>query len=142
MKKLTIAALAFAGGVVVARGAGSAPALLGPSALSWEQIENGPVKGKGHAIFASPTATLDELEMHVTHLPPGQAPHPPHSHADEELVIIKEGTLEALQSAPPRFYLAFTGVADKTGTLSQDLVHLAEERLKRKLTARGRCSRR
>jgi quercetin dioxygenase-like cupin family protein len=40
--------------------------------------------------------------MHVTHLPAGQSPHPPHQHADEELVIIKEGTLEALQSGKTR----------------------------------------
>ncbi len=102
MTKLTIAALAFGAGIVVARGAGSAPALLGPSALSWEQIESGPPKGKGRAIFQAPTATLDELEMHITHLPPGQAPHPPHSHRDEELVIVKEGTLEALQMGKTR----------------------------------------
>ena len=70
--------------------------------MSWEQIENGPVKGKGRAIFQSPTATLDELEMHVTHLAPGQAPHPPHSHPQEELVIIREGSLEAFQSGKTR----------------------------------------
>jgi len=40
--------------------------------------------------------------MHVTHLPAGQSPHPPHQHADEEVVIIKEGTLEALQSGKTR----------------------------------------
>jgi XRE family transcriptional regulator, regulator of sulfur utilization len=95
MKKLTIAALAFAGGLAAAK---AAPEKLGSTSITWEQIENGPVKGKGRAIFQSPTATLDELEMHITHLPPGQAPHPPHTHPEEELVIIKEGTLEAMQS--------------------------------------------
>jgi quercetin dioxygenase-like cupin family protein len=56
----------------------------------------------GKAIFRSPTATLDELEMHVTHLPAGKEPHPPHKHAEEELVIIKEGTLEAMQEGKSR----------------------------------------
>lgn len=45
--------------------------------------------------FQSPTATLDELEMHVTTLAPGTSSHPPHQHANEELVILREGTLEA-----------------------------------------------
>src|SRR5205809_133609 len=102
MSKLIIAALAFAGGLAVARAGAPTPPRLGPSALSWEQIEKGPVKGKGRAIFLSPTATLDELEMHITHLAPGQAPHPPHTHPQEELVIIKEGTLEALQDGNTR----------------------------------------
>jgi XRE family transcriptional regulator, regulator of sulfur utilization len=102
MSKLAIAALCFAGGIAVARAAAPPPQRLGSSAMSWEQIQNGPPKGKGRAIFQSPTATLDELEMHVTYLAPGQAPHPPHSHPQEEMVIIKEGTLEALQDGKTR----------------------------------------
>src|SRR5579862_4500808 len=104
MKKITVAAIAFAGGLGAAtlprlgRGAASAgPALLGSTARSWEEIEAAPGKGLGKPIFRAPTATLDELEMHVTHLPAGQAPHPPHQHPQEEVVIIKEGTLEAMQ---------------------------------------------
>jgi quercetin dioxygenase-like cupin family protein len=34
--------------------------------------------------------------VHVTTLNPGQAPHPPHQHANEELIIVKEGTVEFL----------------------------------------------
>src|SRR4029450_125031 len=44
----------------------------------------------------APPATLDELECHVTTLNPGESPHPPHQHPDEELIIIKEGTVESL----------------------------------------------
>ncbi len=32
--------------------------------------------------------------MHMTELPAGQAPHPPHHHEHEEMVMIVEGTLE------------------------------------------------
>ena|SRR5688500_3340621 len=46
--------------------------------------------------FRAPTATLDELELHVTTLNPGLSSHAPHRHANEELVIVKEGTVEAL----------------------------------------------
>ena len=52
--------------------------------------------GAVRQFFRSPTATLDELELHVTTLNPGLSSHPPHKHPNEELVIIKEGTVEAL----------------------------------------------
>jgi len=99
MKKPVVAALAFVGGVATAAAAATAvaPSPLGPTTVTWEQIESATGKGFGKPIFRSPTATLDELEMHVTHLPAGKEPHPPHKHAEEELVIIKEGTLEAMQ---------------------------------------------
>src|SRR4051812_24181036 len=74
MHKLTIAALAFGTGIAVAKAAGAPAALLGSTSLTWEQIESGTGKGFGKPIFRTPTATLDELEMHVTHLPPGKEP--------------------------------------------------------------------
>jgi quercetin dioxygenase-like cupin family protein len=46
--------------------------------------------------FRAPTATLDELECHVTTLNPGATSHPPHKHPNKELVIVKEGTVEVL----------------------------------------------
>jgi mannose-6-phosphate isomerase-like protein (cupin superfamily) len=52
--------------------------------------------GSVRTFFRSPTATLDELECHVTTLNPGEASHLPHKHQEEEVIIIKEGTLEAL----------------------------------------------
>ena len=52
--------------------------------------------GSQRPIVRAPTATLDELEMHVTTLNPGDNSHAPHQHVNEELVIIREGTLETL----------------------------------------------
>jgi quercetin dioxygenase-like cupin family protein len=40
--------------------------------------------------------TLDELGLHVTTLNPGQTSHAPHQHPNEELIIIREGTVETL----------------------------------------------
>ena len=32
--------------------------------------------------------------MHESELPAGEAPHPPHSHVHEEMLLIREGLLE------------------------------------------------
>ncbi len=52
--------------------------------------------GSRRSVVRAPTATLDELEMHITTLNAGEIAHPPHQHLAEELLIIKEGTLESL----------------------------------------------
>jgi (S)-ureidoglycine aminohydrolase len=42
------------------------------------------------------TTLLQNLEIHTSTVEPNEAPHPPHTHADqEELVIIKDGSLKA-----------------------------------------------
>lgn len=50
--------------------------------------------GEVRQVLRAPTATLDELEMHVTTLNPGQTSHAPHRHPNEELIVIHEGTVE------------------------------------------------
>jgi XRE family transcriptional regulator, regulator of sulfur utilization len=71
--------------------------LMGSSIFDWNSIEAKPTKiGSTRKFFQAPTATLDELECHVTTLNPGETPHPPHKHPDEELIIVKEGTVESL----------------------------------------------
>jgi XRE family transcriptional regulator, regulator of sulfur utilization len=52
--------------------------------------------GESRQVVRAPTPTLDELEMHITTLNPGQTSHPPHQHPNEELIIIREGTVETL----------------------------------------------
>lgn len=67
------------------------------SIFDWTTIKVKPTKtGESRQFFQAPTPTLDELECHVTTLNPGESPHAPHQHADEELIIIKEGTVESL----------------------------------------------
>ena len=34
------------------------------------------------------------IDMHETELPAGMAPHPPHQHVHEEMMLIREGTME------------------------------------------------
>ena len=54
--------------------------------------------GARRDVMRAPTPTLDELEMHITTLAVGQVSHPPHRHPEEELLIVKEGTVETLQN--------------------------------------------
>jgi XRE family transcriptional regulator, regulator of sulfur utilization len=73
--------------------------LMASSVFDWSGIEVKKTKtGERREFFDSPTATLDQLECHVTTINAGEAPHPPHQHADEELIVVKEGTIEAMQN--------------------------------------------
>ena len=69
-----------------------------PSAIfDWNAATAKPTSfGSDRAFFKGPTATLDQLDVHVVTLNPGQAPHPPHQHANEEVLVVKEGTVEFL----------------------------------------------
>ena len=81
---------------VVAVGQTEKP-LMGSSVFDWNAIEAQPTKvGSTRKFFQAPTATLDELECHVTTLNPGETPHPPHKQPDEEVIIVKEGVVEAM----------------------------------------------
>jgi quercetin dioxygenase-like cupin family protein len=58
--------------------------------------------GAVRQVMRTPTPTLDELEIHISTLAPGKSPHAPHQHEHEELLIVKEGTLETFQSGATR----------------------------------------
>jgi quercetin dioxygenase-like cupin family protein len=73
------------------------PPVMGSAAFDWNSIEaKTNATGSVRSVFRAPTATLDELECHITTLNPGLASHPAHKHANEEIVIVKEGTVEVL----------------------------------------------
>ncbi len=71
--------------------------ILRSAVFDWNAIpaKETPV-GAVRQFFRAPTAALAELELHVTTLNGGQTSHAPHQHANEELVIVKEGTVEVL----------------------------------------------
>jgi quercetin dioxygenase-like cupin family protein len=72
------------------------PSILHSTVFDWNSVEVKPTKvGARRSFFQTPTATLKELEMHVTTLNPGQEPHPPHKHPEEEMIIVKEGMIES-----------------------------------------------
>jgi XRE family transcriptional regulator, regulator of sulfur utilization len=81
--------------------------IMQSSVFDWSGIEAKATKtGARRDFFDTPTATLDQLECHVTTINPGEAPHAPHQHPDEELIIIKEGTIEAMQNGTTKIATA------------------------------------
>jgi XRE family transcriptional regulator, regulator of sulfur utilization len=71
--------------------------VMSSSIFDWNGLTSQPTKtGMVRRVVQRPTATLDELEIHITTLNPGETPHPPHQHPDEELLIVKEGIVESL----------------------------------------------
>jgi quercetin dioxygenase-like cupin family protein len=91
---LTVAALVIGGGAVAQA---PKPSLIGPSVFTWQEMKPHDTDVGTYAqVMKGPTATLEELELHVTTLKPGTSSHPPHEHPNEELVIIREGQVETL----------------------------------------------
>ena len=67
--------------------------------FEWAGLEAKPTQsGMRREVMRAPTPTLDELEIHITTLNVGQISHPPHQHPEEELLIVKDGTVETLQN--------------------------------------------
>lgn len=62
------------------------------------RFEDLPVKtnGKNHsrAVFNGETHSGFAIELHETEVAPGEAPHAPHHHVHEEVMMLREGTLE------------------------------------------------
>jgi quercetin dioxygenase-like cupin family protein len=50
--------------------------------------------GASRAVFDNPTPVLEKFEMHITTLEGGKTSHPPHHHPWEEMLLVKEGTVE------------------------------------------------
>jgi quercetin dioxygenase-like cupin family protein len=70
-------------------------AVLPSKAFSFESI---PVEASGpnhlrHVLDGETHAGV-HIELHETELPPGGAPHPPHHHVHEEMILIREGLME------------------------------------------------
>ena len=71
--------------------------MMGSSVFDWNTVTAKPTEvGSVRSFFKVRTPTLEQLEVHVTTLNPGKSPHPPHRHPNEEMIIVREGTVEAL----------------------------------------------
>jgi quercetin dioxygenase-like cupin family protein len=73
------------------------PSVLPSTLFEWSSLAPQPNRtGEVRRVVQKPTATLAELEIHITTLKAGEESHPPHQHVNEEILIVKEGTVEAL----------------------------------------------
>lgn len=78
------------------RAADSAPkTALRSQVFEWTKLPVQATKnGERRAIFAAPTVTCEKLSVHATTVKGGEAAHGAHRHLDEEVVLVKDGTIE------------------------------------------------
>lgn len=66
------------------------------TAIEWNSIEvKTNTTGSSRKFFEGPTATLDVLECHASTLNPGATNHMILKRPNDEVIIVKEGTIEA-----------------------------------------------
>ena len=74
----------------------AAPGTLVSTVFDWEKLAVQPTPvGTLRKIVDSPTTTAKNFEGHVTTLKAGEVPHASHHHPDEELIVVKEGLMQA-----------------------------------------------
>jgi quercetin dioxygenase-like cupin family protein len=69
---------------------------LPSAALKFEDFkvrDNG--KSKSRAVLDGHIHSGFPVEMHITELNPGESPHPPHQHVNEEAMFLQKGRLDA-----------------------------------------------
>lgn len=77
-----------------AKSAPSTP--LASQMYDWKEMVVTPTpKGERRAVFDGPTATVDKMHCHITTLKPGENSGAPSKHLQEEVIIVKEGLVEA-----------------------------------------------
>ena len=66
------------------------------TAIEWNSLEaKTNATGSSRKFFEGPTATLDVLECHASTLNPGATNHAILERPNDEVIIVKEGTIEA-----------------------------------------------
>jgi (S)-ureidoglycine aminohydrolase len=67
----------------------------GSLVIDWNKVVAQPTdKGMRRNLFERPTALFAKFEMHVTTLNEGQISHPPHTHPQEEIVLLRKGDVQ------------------------------------------------
>ncbi|HTQ57594.1 MAG TPA: cupin domain-containing protein [Bryobacteraceae bacterium] len=74
--------------------AGAAGTLLPSRTYSFESLPVEPGENRLRHVFDGETHAGVRIELHESDLPPGGAPHPPHRHVHEEMILIREGLME------------------------------------------------
>src|SRR5262249_23693762 len=80
-RDFAVAAITLGLTLTVVKMASSETPVMKSTAVDWNDMQVRQTKfGSQRRVFQAPTATLDELECHITTLNAGEAPHPPHKH--------------------------------------------------------------
>ena len=81
---------------LVARAQSAKNSAMTSTAIEWNSIEaKTNANGSSRKFFEGPTATLDLLECHASTLNPGATNHVILTRPHDEVIIVKEGTIEA-----------------------------------------------
>jgi (S)-ureidoglycine aminohydrolase len=76
--------------------------------MDWpEPVVKATEKGERRDFFIKPTALFEKFDMHVTTLNKGEVSHPPHTHRQEEIIIVKNG--KVTMQIGDKFYPAAAG---------------------------------
>jgi quercetin dioxygenase-like cupin family protein len=69
---------------------------LSSAVFEWDRLTpEAKDNGVRRNVLDGPTATVDRLHAHITTLKPGERSAEPKRHLQEEVIIVKEGTVEA-----------------------------------------------
>jgi len=82
--------------IVVKYAPPSQTAVLGTTFVDWDALAvHTTANGEQRPVFDNPTPTLEKLEVHISTLNPGKMSHPVHQHPWEEILLIKDGEMDA-----------------------------------------------
>jgi quercetin dioxygenase-like cupin family protein len=82
--------------IVVKYAPPSQSAVLGTTFVDWDALAfHTTGNGQQAPVFDNPTPTLEKFEVHISTLNPGKMSHPVHEHPWEEILLIKDGEMDA-----------------------------------------------
>lgn len=70
--------------------------------VNWDDLEfKGSFKGGRRNLMRHPTGMLAEFEMHTTTLKEGMKSHDPHTHPEDEIILVRYGEVEEMIDGKP-----------------------------------------
>jgi XRE family transcriptional regulator, regulator of sulfur utilization len=117
-RDLSLLLPALAATAVTGRAQSGSAAPAAPAAAATDGVEKLPVmkthaylykevpdtingKNKSKQLFRAKTHTGFKMESHMSDIAPGEVNHPPHMHLREEMMLVREGTMELTIAGHP-----------------------------------------
>lgn len=73
--------------------------VLGSATYAFESLSvhtNPKNNAQSRQVFSGTTHDGFLIDLHITTMPPGEMPHPPHHHLHEEMMLVQQGQLEVI----------------------------------------------